>query len=159
MVKRILFLVSVSFFCIAMISFESVACCDNKPVLEDVAEWSKHIKNDPSRVDKILKCSVYVWKNSDGAIRWEISDFYLETLLSYPEAFMAFMNAHNEVFREWLRDINQLSFTWYKETPSPLEAKRKEIIVFLERLDEQQYASIKTHILKKLKNLQIRQID
>jgi hypothetical protein len=78
-----------------------------------------------------------------------------------PGAFFSSMTSYEREFGEWLNDLQDLSFTWYKSPPSPLEAKRKRLIAILEKASKLEADSerLRERTLERLRGIEARQVE
>jgi hypothetical protein len=77
------------------------------------------------------ECSIRQWQCKDGALSIDISDSMLTLMESNPQVFFEVMAGHESEFHEWLRGLETLSFVWFQDPPSSLEAKHLRLVSIL----------------------------
>jgi hypothetical protein len=101
------------------------------------------------------------WQKRDGAASYIVSDIFLDILTSNYKFFFLQMKNYPTEFDNWLLELGNLSFVWFKEPPSPLEKKKEELINFLmgiSDLDENS-DSLRMRLIKVLNKIEPRQVD
>ena len=110
---------------------------------------------------RVIRCVVGEWKRKDGAIGHELSDAFLASMEANPQAFFSVMKENEAVFSEWISELQTLSFTWYKDPPSPLEDKRRSLIGFLSEVRslEREQDVLRKKLLSTISNIKPRQVE
>jgi hypothetical protein len=108
-----------------------------------------------------LECTLEIWTKRDGAIASSISDAFLAGMEARPREFFQVMARHPKDFEDWLGALPALSFTWYRDPPSPLEARRQALIGFLQVLHglPEEQDQLRTRLVRRLEQLVPRQVD
>lgn len=116
---------------------------------------------DTEGAKKAVMCAIDQWKRKDGAIGSTISNAFLAMMKDNPTIFIDIMANNEPVFSEWLDNLGTLSFTWYKEPPSPLEGKRKKLIEFLSKVGPltKEQDTLRQKLLSTLRKIKVRQIE
>ena len=116
---------------------------------------------NPSEAKRTIGCVIQQWKIRDGAIGLSISDTFLGMMEINPHVFFEVMADNEAIFTEWLNKLDALSFTWFKQPPSPLEQKRKKLVQFLSKIGpfEKRQDALRQKLLSTLKNIKPRQVD
>jgi hypothetical protein len=130
----------------------------------DVQCVETHAKIESRDLDsfrRLVECGVRQWRCSDGALFFDTSDSMLTLVESNTQVFFDVMAGHNREFEAWLHKLAALSFTWFQDPPSPLEAKRQMLIHLLSttRVDGTKAAAERLRVLSTLKSIKPRQVD
>jgi hypothetical protein len=123
-----------------------------------------HLRMYPADIEgakQAVLCAIEEWKQRDGAIGFMISDTFLAMLEENPKVFFDVMANNESIFSEWTNKLGSLSFTWHKEPPSPLEAKRQKFITFLSKLGPLAHREdiLRQKLLTTLRNIKVRQVE
>ena len=98
------------------------------------------------------------WPQRDGAIGFEISDFFCDALLNNPDAFFFVMRGNQAVFSEWLESMADLSFVDFGACTNR-ECVRKSMISVLKHVDFEGPGSLRKRLLAKLEATKVRKVD
>ena len=96
-----------------------------------------------------------------GAGNLDLSNAFLFVMEENPEAFFSTMATQPGAFAEWIKELPDLSFTWFNAPPCQLDAKRKRLILILEHTEirEVKASQLKEQMLARLLTIRCRQIQ
>jgi hypothetical protein len=116
---------------------------------------------DNGAVDEALACLVSLWRKNHGDGTFLTSPALLSVMEANPREFFKQMNAHRDVFGEWLGNLQYDSFTWVHAPPCPLDEKREQLITLLSesRGVKLVNSEMKRQVLNYLSKIRCRQIN
>lgn len=96
-----------------------------------------------------------------GAGNFDLSNAFLFAMEENPQAFFISMSAHPSAFAEWIKELPDLSFTWFKAPPCQLDRKRSQLILILEhtQIEDAKASQLKDETLAKLSEIRCRQVQ
>ena len=162
-------IVFLSFVCLAY-SFasagipENASKCDKLETFYLKAECIKTeiISNtNDSEKEALFRLLINYWNNKDGAMGLTISDIFLDILKDTPDFFFSEMIKYPSEFGEWLSRLSRLSFTWYNDPPSPLQAEKENLIKFLSeyQTNDKSIDQYRLKTLEAIKAINPRQVE
>lgn len=96
-----------------------------------------------------------------GAGNFDLANAFLFVIEENPKAFFESMIVHPSAFDQWLKDLPDQSFVWYKAPPCQLDTKQKQLIFILQRtqIPDANASRLKDKTLARLSTIRCRQID
>lgn len=117
-------------------------------------------------VNKVMPCLVKLWdspavKNDGDELPSDISNAFLAIMEENPPLFFSIMSQNRQVFKEWLGQLPDNSFTWDRSPPCGLEQKREQLISLLKisDLNDPKLNSLKEQVVQRLASTRCRQIE
>jgi hypothetical protein len=126
-----------------------------------VARLAKLESKETAKFRQLVECSVRQWQCGDGALFLDLSDSMLALMENNAQVFFDVMANHDREFNEWLGKLEGMSFTWFQDPPSPLEAKRQRLINILAgtKIAGRKADGLRVRVLTTLKKIKPRQVD
>ena len=118
-------------------------------------------KENKKEKESALSLIMSYWQSKDGESGYLISDLFLDILTTDYKFFFLQMKKYPKEYDNWIKELNELSFVWFKEPPSPLEKKREKLIAFLKSISDLQddTDSLRLKLLDALIKIKPRQVD
>ena len=134
---------------------------DKSGVLQCLVNQLKNEKSDSAKAEVTIRCTIDLWKTKDGAVGPAISDAFLDVMKINPRVFFNVMVQNDSIFSDWLNNLGTLSFTWYKDPPSPLEQKRENLIQLLKSMGPMagKQGDFRQSLLVTRENIRPRQVE
>ena len=152
------------------LGFAGVGC---KPCPTELSDVEKdiilrclvgHMRMYPEDLEgakQAVNCAIEEWNRKDGTIGSMISNAFIAMMETNPVVFFDVMANNEAIFSEWVDQLRGLSFTWHKEPPSPLEARRKNLVEFLSKVGplKSQGDTLRQRLLSVMRLIRVRQVE
>lgn len=121
------------------------------------------IKDINVNSEHMIDTLVNIWKNRDGAIGLEVSEYIVLGLIHKPNETLKVFASYPKSFKDWVNDIPENVLTDYGKGSGSIKNERELIICSLNKYKvskkENRYKKMADKIIHKLNNTKLRVIE